>query len=86
MSRSKWKGPYISFTNFKSSDNNKIKIQELPRSFEITPKIVGLNFKVHTGKNFVKIIPTTEMIGHKVGEFAPTREKFVFKKKKQKKK
>ena len=83
MSRAKWKGPYINIkTGLKNIDKNSI----LPRSFEITSKMIGSNFNVHTGKKLIQINLTTEMIGHKIGEFVPTREKFVFKKKKKKKK
>jgi small subunit ribosomal protein S19 len=58
----------------------------LPRSLEITSKIVGSTFNVYTGQKFIAITITDDMIGHKIGEFCPTREKFVFKKKKKKKK
>lgn len=80
MKRSKWKGPFI---NNKNSSKDKLPI--LPRNFEITSNIIGLTGNVYSGKKFVKINLTDEMIGHKVGEFCPTREKFVFKKKKKKK-
>lgn len=83
MSRAKWKGPYI---NLISGLKNLDKIPILPRNFEITSKIVGSNFNVHTGKKFIKVNVTADMVGHKIGEFSPTREIFVFKKKKKKKK
>ena len=79
MKRSKWKGPFI------KNNNNIDKLPLFPRNFEVTSSIVGLTGNVHSGKKLVKIILTDEMIGHKVGEFSPTREKFVFKKKKKKK-
>lgn len=82
MSRSKWKGPYInSNTKLKSTDKQLIK----PRSFEITSNVIGNSFNVHTGNSFIKINITEDMIGHKIGEFVPTRKKFIFKKKKKKK-
>ena len=81
MSRSKWKGPY-----FKSFDlKNKKKIQEIKRNFEITPEFVGKSIKIHTGKKFIKVLLTENMVSHKVGEFSPTKSKFEFKKKKKKK-
>jgi ribosomal protein S19 len=79
MKRSKWKGPFLRKLDFTK------KLYELPRNYEITPKLVGLMCNVHSGKIFIKLNITDEMIGHKVGEFVPTREKFVFKKKKKKK-
>jgi ribosomal protein S19 len=79
MKRSKWKGPFVP-----KLDLNK-KLPLLSRNYEITSKIVGLTCNVHSGKTLVKLSITDEMIGHKVGEFVPTRERFVFKKKKKKK-
>ncbi len=81
MSRSKNKGPYI----YNQSEKTKIQnIVEVSRSIEITPSLLGISAKVHTGRNFEEIVITDEMIGHKVGEFSPTRAKFEFKKKKKK--
>ena len=79
MKRSKWKGPLI-----KSKDLRQ-KLPNLSRNYEITSRVVGLVCNVHSGKKFIKISLTDEMIGHKVGEFVPTRERFEFKKKKKKK-
>lgn len=79
MKRSKWKGPFV-----KKLDFNK-KLPLIARNYEVTSKIVGLTCSVHSGKTFIKLNITDEMIGHKVGEFVPTRERFVFKKKKKKK-
>lgn len=79
MKRSKWKGPFVQKLDFSK------KLPLLSRNFEITPRTVGLTCNVHSGKIFVKLNITNEMIGHKVGEFVPTRERFVFKKKKKKK-
>lgn len=75
MGRSKWKGPYTS---------KNIKI--IPRNLEITPKFLGSIFDVHNGKGYVELKVINEMLGHKFGEFTFTRAKFVFKKKKVKKK
>jgi ribosomal protein S19 len=77
MKRSKWKGPFLR----KSSLTEKLTV--LPRNYEITSKIVRLTFNVHSGRIFTKLNITDDMIGHKVGEFVPTRERFVFKKKKK---
>lgn len=79
MKRSKWKGPLIQASNI-----NK-KLQILPRNYEITTQIISSICYVYSGKKLVKLNLTNEMIGHKVGEFVPTRERFEFKKKKKKK-
>jgi ribosomal protein S19 len=78
MKRSSWKGPFV-----KKLDFNK-KLPLLPRNFDVTLNSVGLTCNVHSGKILVKLTITDKMIGHKVGEFVSTREKFVFKKKKKK--
>jgi small subunit ribosomal protein S19 len=77
MKRAKWKGPFI-----KKNNQNTFKV--LPRNYEITAQVVGLTCNVYSGKKLVKLSLTDEMIGHKAGEFSPTREKFVYKKKKKK--
>ena len=79
MKRSKWKGPFVQKLDFSK------KLPLLSRNYEITLRSVGLTCQVHSGKTLVKLNITDEMIGHKVGEFVPTRERFVFKKKKKKK-
>lgn len=89
MARSKWKGPYIEknlFTtlNFKSTNLNNEIITFSRKSF-ITPKFIGLSFKIYNGKTFIKLIITEDMVGYKLGEFVPTRKKFTFKNKKKKK-
>lgn len=77
MSRSQWKGPYFKDIDFET------KI--ITKSSTIVPKLVGSAVKVYSGRKYVKIGITEEMIGHKIGEFTQTREKFEFKKKKKKK-
>lgn len=76
MKRSKWKGPFLP-----KSDNLKL----LQRSCEITSNLVGSSIETHSGNKYIKLSISEEMVGFKAGEFAPTREKFVFKKKKKKK-
>lgn len=78
MKRSKRKGPY---QNIK---NSKKKFKFLSRNFEITSHILGMTFSVHSGKKTSLLTVSENMIGHKVGEFIFTREKFEFKKKKRK--
>lgn len=79
MKRSKWKGPFIK----RVETNDKLPL--FSRDYEITSHVIGLTCNVHSGKKFVTLTLTDEMIGHKTGEFIPTRAKFEFKKKKRKK-
>nr|QYC61829.1 ribosomal protein S19 [Paralia sulcata] len=89
MNRSKWKGPYVEKSLLKKIKqksviyNNEILI--VSRNSLITPKFVGLIFKIHNGKTFLKISIFEEMVGYKLGEFVPTRKRFNFKKKKKRK-
>lgn len=78
MSRSVKKGPYIEPALYKrvlamqGSNDAKI-IKTWSRSSTIFPEFVGLTIAVHNGKNHVPVFVTEDMIGHKLGEFAPTR-------------
>lgn len=80
MSRSSKKGPYIDqrllekIALLKSGDKNLVKTWS--RASEISPEMVGFTFGVHNGKTFIPVKVTEEMIGHRLGEFSPTR-KFV---------
>ncbi len=89
MSRSKWKGPYVNEKllnqNLKKSFSKTI-LKTTSRNSEILCNFIGLTFNVHTGKTFLKIEITKEMVGHKLGEFAFTRSHAPPKKKKIKKK
>jgi len=86
MSRSKWKGPYIQTDLLeqisKSCNSKKKEFQIFCRNSYIIPQFVGLTFKIHNGKTFIKVLVIEEMVGHKFGEFSPTRKKFSYKKKK----
>ena len=83
MKRAKWKGPVISTELYARKFENKNQaFLILKREVEITPKEKGQRVKAHTGNSFMEIEITNDMIGHKVGEFIPTREKAIFKKKK----
>jgi small subunit ribosomal protein S19 len=91
MSRSKWKGPFIDSKHFrtiqqlKKQQNNKNRSLIMTRNSEIVPSLIGLTLNIHNGKSYSEILVTENMVGHKFGEFAFTRSKFLFKKKKQKK-
>jgi small subunit ribosomal protein S19 len=79
MSRSSKKGPYIDPNIEKKISRQKPDggpIKTWARASDISPEMVGYTFEVHNGKNFIPVRVTEEMIGHKLGEFSPTR-KFV---------
>jgi small subunit ribosomal protein S19 len=80
MSRSLKKGPYINerllnkIKQFKPGDKTVIKTWD--RACTITPEMVGFTIGVHNGKKHVSVYIVENMVGHKLGEFAPTR-KFI---------
>ena len=80
MSRSLKKGPYIDekllkkISNLKAGDKTVIKTWA--RSSVISPEMVGFTFGVHNGKQHTEVFVTEDMVGHKLGEFSPTK-KFI---------
>jgi small subunit ribosomal protein S19 len=75
MTRSLKKGPYIDVKLAKKVANRKANagsIKTWARSSQIAPEFVGYTFAVHTGKNFDDVFVTEDMVGHRLGEFAPT--------------
>ena len=78
MPRSVWKGPFVDGYLLKKAEKahaaeRREVIKTWSRRSTIMPQFVGLNFQVHNGNKFVPILVTEEMVGHKFGEFAPTR-------------
>ncbi|ADJ26394.1 ribosomal protein S19 [Dehalogenimonas lykanthroporepellens BL-DC-9] len=78
MSRSVKKGPAVSPKLMKKVDQanragKKVMIKTWARWSTILPEMVGLNFGVHDGRRHVTVFVTENMVGHKLGEFAPTR-------------
>ena len=78
MPRSLRKGPFIDLHLQKKVDkavaeNNKKPIKTWSRRSLITPQMVGLNIAVHNGRQHVPIFIQEDMVGHKLGEFSPTR-------------
>jgi small subunit ribosomal protein S19 len=78
MSRSVKKGPYIDIKLFKkieemNSSNARKAIKTWSRRSTIFPEMIGHTIMVHNGKNFIPVYVTENMVGHKLGEFAPTR-------------
>ena len=79
MARSVWKGPFVDMylikkaEAVKSSGRNDV-IKTWSRRSTILPQFVGLTFGVYNGKKFIPITISEDMVGHKLGEFAPTRQ------------
>lgn len=78
MSRSNNKGPYIDQKLFAKVEklntaNRKDPIKTWARASQIPPEFVGHKFMVHNGKNFIEVFVTEDMVGHRLGEFSPTR-------------
>ena len=76
MARSIKKGTFVDSYLFKKADQaaqDKKPIKTWSRRSTIVPEFVGLNFLVHNGKKFVPVFVTENMVGHKLGEFSPTR-------------
>ena len=78
MTRSAKKGPYVDeklyYKVSKAKDSgNREPIKTWARACTIVPEFIGFTFLVHNGKNFLKVLVTEDMVGHKLGEFSPTR-------------
>ena len=78
MARSIWKGPFVHPSLLKKVDKlkgqtNRKPIKTWSRNSTIIPDFVGHSFLIHNGRIFIPITISEEMVGHKLGEFAPTR-------------
>ena len=77
MARSLKKGPYIDEKLMKKVQaqavGKKSPIKTWARASQIAPEFVGLTFMVHNGKNFISVYVSEAMVGHRLGEFSPTR-------------
>ena len=78
MARSLKKGPFVYYKLQRKVDelnkaNKKKVVKTWSRSSMITPEFVGHTFAVHNGRQFIPVYVTENMVGHKLGEFAPTR-------------
>ena len=78
MSRSLKKGPHVDERLLAKVDkaqrtNQREPIKTWARDCTIVPEFVGQTFLIHNGKAFIKLFVTEDMVGHKLGEFAPTR-------------
>jgi len=78
MARSVWKGPFVDLYLLKKAEtaqeeNSRSPIKTWSRRSTILPQFVGLTFNVYNGQKFIPVSVSEEMVGQKLGEFAPTR-------------
>ena len=78
MARSVWKGPFVEESLIKKVEKlknvtNKKPIKTWSRKSTIIPDFVGFSFLIHNGRKFIPLTISEDMVGHKLGEFAPTR-------------
>ena len=77
MTRSLKKGPYVDINLLKKVEGKKPEqagtIKTWARNSQISPEMVGFTFGVHNGKNHIAVFITEEMVGHRLGEFSPTK-------------
>ena len=78
MARAVWKGPFVEESLMKKVDKykddpKKIPIKTWSRKSTILPDFVGVSFQIYNGKKFIPITISEDMVGHKLGEFSPTR-------------
>ena len=76
MSRSLKKGPHVDarlLQKVERQGNNREPIRTWSRDCTVVPEFVGVTFLIHNGRQFMKLYVTEDMVGHKLGEFAPTR-------------
>ena len=79
MTRGVWKGPFVHPSLLKKIDKLKDQTKKMPiktrsRNSTIIHEFVGHSFLIHNGKSFIPITVSEEMVGHKLGEFSPTRK------------
>jgi small subunit ribosomal protein S19 len=78
MSRSLKKGPYVDLRVLKKIDGKKPQetgvIKTWSRACVIAPEMVGFTFGVHNGKSHIEVFVTEDMVGHRLGEFSPTKK------------
>ena len=78
MARSVWKGPFVDLHLLKKAEDAQDKGSHAPiktwsRRSTVLPQFVGLTFNVYNGQKFIPVSVNEDMVGHKLGEFAPTR-------------
>jgi small subunit ribosomal protein S19 len=78
MTRSVWKGPFVEESLIKKVEKQKLDPKKMPiktwsRKSTIIPEFVGVSFLIYNGRKFIPITISEDMVGHKLGEFSPTR-------------
>ncbi len=78
MARAVWKGPFVEESLIKKVEKQKIEPNNKPiktwsRKSTIIPEFVGFSFLIYNGRKFIPLTISEDMVGHKLGEFAPTR-------------
>ena len=78
MARSVWKGPFVEESLIKKVEKQKLDPKKMPvktwsRKSTIIPEFIGVSFLIYNGKKFIPITVSEDMVGHKLGEFSPTR-------------
>lgn len=78
MTRSVWKGPFVDAYLLKKVETSRASgrnevIKTWSRRSTVLPQFVGLTFGVHNGKKHIPVLISEDMVGHKLGEFSPTR-------------
>ena len=81
MARSVWKGPFVEESLIKKVEKQKTDSQKKPiktwsRKSTIIPEFIGVSFLIYNGKKFIPVTVSEDMVGHKLGEFSPTRTFF----------
>ena len=82
MARSVWKGPFVEESLIKKVEKQKLDPKKMPiktwsRKSTIIPEFIGVSFLIYNGKKFIPVTISEDMVGHKLGEFSPTRTFFV---------
>jgi len=81
MARSVWKGPFVEESLKKKSEKKKLAPKKMPiktwsRKSTIIPEFIGVSFLIYNGRKFIQLTVSEDMVGHKLGEFSPTRTFF----------
>ena len=81
MARSVWKGPFVEESLIKKVEKQKLDPKKMPiktwsRRSTIIPEFIGVGFLIYNGKKFIPVTISEDMVGHKLGEFSPTRTFF----------
>ena len=81
MARAIWKGPFVEESLIKKVEKQQNQVNRKPiktwsRKSTIIPEFVGFSFLIYNGRKFIPLTVSEDMVGHKLGEFAPTRQFF----------